>query len=458
MFLDGFRSQLHVSVPRVSQWARPTRRWLVWLVPLFATMLAVGVAVAAADPYWSGTTPMDISHSSLYRSWQPAIAAGSSGLIVVAWSDQQPGGGPQDRDIYYTKFPYDNGYSWSLPVAIAETADMSRLPDVLIVGDRVFVTWCDQVESTAPYTATIREAEIGSGVVRRVPAPFSSVPTRSSVAAGAGMLHVVFAGGTETKVPDVYHAMRPLTATVWPTATVAYTHTALYGSWDPMLAVGPDGKTLHVVWEERASSTQRTIMYMHGVVNDNDVNWTPPALLSPGITLSVWPVIAADSGGNLHVVWGEQVGTGQERRHYMWYRRYAAGGSWSAATRIDPEPVRVNERNPTDSTPSLTLMDRGNQVTVCIAWHGFREGQLAEEVLLSCSRDGGQSWPPPQNMSRSGGAEELSIRPSITFDVWGQLHGVWQEHRESMGNDLVDDYQVYYSHALSKVFLPFVGR
>jgi hypothetical protein len=371
--------------------------------------------------------------------------------MVVVWSDQQVDGEPQDRDIY-TTFSHDDGRTWSPAVVITETAGTSGLPDALIVGDRVFVAWCDQ-ESTDPRITTIYEAEIGTGATRRIPGPFSSIPTRPSLATGAGRLHVVFSGGGTGNIPDIYYAMRPLAATAWPTATIVYTHTGT-GSWNPMLAVGPDGKTLHVVWEERTSSIQRAIMYMRGAVNGDNVEWTVPLKLSTGITLSVWPAIAADASGNLHVVWGEQ----QERQHYIWYVRYeAASDAWSAAMRIDPEPVSVNERNPTDSTPSLALMEQGNQVTVCVVWHGFREGEFAEEVLLSCSQDGGQSWLPPQSMSRSDGPEEISIRPSITFNAAGQLHGVWQEHKSSMGSNVVDAYQVYYSHALNyKKFLPFV--
>jgi hypothetical protein len=450
-------SRLRAHPPGVAKWTRSPHWRLAWLVALLAAGLMVGVSVAATDADWEGTEPKDISDSPLNRAWQPVIAAGPSGRMVVAWSDQRLEGGP--RSIY-TASSDDNGRTWSTPMVVMDTADKSRLPGTVVVGDQAFVAWYDQA-STYPYTTVTYEAEVATQAVRRIPQPPSSTSTRPSLAAGAGKLHIVFSGGTLNK-PDIRYAMRPLTATAWLTATVVHTHTHTgTGSWNPALATSSEGEMLHIVWEERASLSERAIMYMRGSVNGDGVDWTSPLTLSAGITLSLWPAIAADSGENLHVVWVEQVGTGglQKRDQYIRYARYeAASGSWSTATRVDPEPVRVNERNPTDSTPSLTLLDTGDQVTVCVAWHGFRAGEHiepAEEVLLSCSREGGQSWAAPVNMSRTSGAEAISILPSITFDAMGQLHGVWQER---VGESAIFDYQIYHARALSRVFLALVAR
>jgi hypothetical protein len=457
VLLGNFSSRRRNAPPTTSRRTRPAHRWLAWLVVLLATALLGGVPVAAADPGWGGTEPENISHSPLNWAWQPVIAAGPPGWMVVAWSDQWSEGG--SRNIY-TASSDDNGRTWSAPTAVTETGDASFLPDALIVGDQVFVAWCDQ-STTYPHTTTTYEAEVVTRAIRRIPGPPSSTSTRPHLGAGAGRLHVVFSAGASNK-PDICHAMRPLTAAAWPTATVVHTHTHTgTGSWNPALALSPEGEAVHVVWEERASRSERAIMYMRGAIVGDDVDWTSPLTLSTGITLSVWPAIAADSGGNLHVVWGEQVGTGflHERKHHARYRRYdAASGLWLPATRIDPEPVYVNERNPTDSTPSLTLLERGGQTIVCVVWHGFRKDEYvepAEEVLLSCSRDGGQSWADPQNVSRSPGAEAISILPSVTFDGSGQLHSVWQERA---GESAIFDYQIYHAHGLSLVFLPLVMR
>lgn len=447
--------------PGTNEWARPARWRLAWLFALLAVGLVAGVSVAASDPDWDGTEPENISMSALNLARQPVIAGGPSGRMAVAWSDLRSG---ETRRNIYAVLSDDNGHTWSAaPEAVARTADDSLLPDALAVGDRNFVAWVDRDPPAAVYEA--ERTGTGTWEKRRIPSPVPLSAMWPCLAAGAGRLHVVFNAGGRNQ-PDILYAARPLAAAAWPTATVVYTHTGT-GSWFPKLAIGPDESTLHMVWEERASVDVRAIMYMSGTVNGAGVDWSSPLTLSAGTTLSLWPDIVADSDGNLHVVWGEQVGTGAvyQREQYVRYARYdAASGLWSIKEGpIDLNPVKVNELRPTDIAPSLALLESGRasgdkQVTVCVAWYGFREGgqvEPAEEVLLSCSENGGQSWPPPQNVSRSPGQDEISIAPSIAFDSWGRLHSVWEEH---VGDSVIYNYEIFHTYALSKVFLPFMMR
>ncbi len=464
-------SRLSAPPPGVNEWARPAHWRLAWLIALLAVGLVAGVSFAAcgeasassveppsrtacgepsrtaSDPDWDGIEPENISNSGPDKARQPVIAADPSGRLVIVWSDQRSEG--TQRNIYAV-LSDDNGHTWSAtPEAVAETEDDSLLPDALVVGDRIFVAWVDGNPPTAVYEA--ERTETGNWEARHIPSPVPLSAMRPRLAAGGGRLHVVFNAGGGNQ-PDILYAARPLTATAWPTATVVYTHTGT-GSWYPVLAAGPDEDTLHMVWEERAASDIRAIMYMSGTVNGADVNWTSPLTLSTGITLSVWPSIVADSSENLHVTWGKQIGTGgvEQREQYVHYARYdAASGCWSIGGEpIDLDSVKVNEFRPTDITPSLALLERDDQVTVCVVWHGFRAGEQvepAEEVLLSCSRDGGLSWPSPQNVSRSPGENEISIAPSIAFDAQGRLHSAWEEH---VGSSVVYNYEVYHTYALS---------
>lgn len=457
----GREVRSRISPPGMRNWIRLAYwRW-VWLVPLLAALSVIGVSAASMDPDWHGTEPENLSSSALDLARQPVIAGSSSGQMVAAWSDQRSEG--LDRNIYVV-LSDDNGSTWSgTPEEVARTADSSLLPDTLIDGDQVFVSW---VEGNPP--AAVYEAErTGNGTWEKRSIPSAVTPSAMwpRLASGAGKLHMVFNAGSGNQ-PDILYAARSLNATAWPTATVVYTHTGT-GSWYPKLAIGPDEDTLHLVWEERASLDVRAILYMSGTVNVADVSWTSPITLSTGITLSVWPDIVADSDGNLHVAWGEQVGTGavEAREQYVRYARYdAAVGAWSLkAEPVDPNPVKVNELRPTDITPRLALLEESQadgdvQTTVCVAWHGFREGvqtEPAEEVLLSCSEDGGQSWPSPRNVSRSPGEDMISIGPSIVFDMWGNLHMVWEEH---VGDSVVHNYEIYHSQGLSRIYLPFVMR
>ena len=367
------------------------------------------MTVSAGDPDWAGTGAVDVSQSPLDLAWQPVLAAGMSGRMVVAWSDQRSDA--ESRSVY-SVISDDNGRSWSAPDVVSSSIQSSRFPDVVLAGDRVFLAWLSG--SGPPYE--LFEKELGSQTARHILSrqerPLTETAPRMCVQ--GGKLHVVFNGG-RYNIPDILYASRPLTAASWPTGTVIITHTAAHGSWNPALAADPDGETLHLVWEEYTSSTRRTIMYARGAEELGSMAWTPPIVLSGGITLSLQPAIEADTLGNLHVVWTEQVGAGSQRKQYVRYRRYDVDtGSWMAnSARIDPQPVRVNSLNPTDVAPDLVSL--GTDVeTVCVAWHGFREQEMewdAEEVIVSCTRDGGQSWPVPRNVSRTPGETGILTNP-----------------------------------------------
>jgi len=435
-------------------------RGLVWLLPLPLALLAVGAVIAATDPYWPGTLPSNLSNSPQDMARQPDVASGASGHMVAVWGDQRTAT-ETAAGIWniYTASSSDSGHTWSAPQVVSETAEESLLPAVLTVGDRDLVAWVDHDPAHVIY-----EAEIGQSAVRAVPLPgaFRQTNTRPFLAASEDRVYLAFNGSiTPTTIPDIFVTSRLLTETTWATATVVYTHTAINGSWYPALAPSPDGKTLHLVWEERTTMHRRAILYITGTVSGADVDWHYPAVeLSTGITNAIYPNIAVDSAGDVHVVWGEVIGTGfpYEQDQYVRYVRYdVAGGQWlSPSVRIDDDLIRVNKDKPTYIAPSLALFG-GGDVKLCVSWHGFREGGSVEEVLVNCSEDGGDSWGATQNVSRSAGDDwSVSILPSIAFDALGRLHSVWQERA---GDDLFEDYEIYWSRELEHLlFLPLVVR
>lgn len=441
---------------------RRAARGLAWLPALLLAVLAAGAAVAASDPGWAGTRPVNLSNGPLDRAGKPDVAASSAGRMAVVWSDQRV---ESEENNIYALVSDDEGHTWSpTPISIAPTTLSSYRPDVVITGTRAFVVWYDQEEGVAHggvlITATVREMEIGSGVSSTIPCPVpdapSNIPARPRLAVGGGRLHAVLNAGRGGGGSHIGHASRALTESVWPTARRVYTSTSALGSWEPALAVGADGSTLYLVWEEN----REKILFLTGTVSGPDVAWasTPFTVSGEGAT-PLRPDIAVDSTGNVHVVWAEDVGAEEYQEQYVRYRRYdVSDGSWTTpAVRVDPSPVKVNSTNPTYVTPRLALREEGDQVTMCVTWHGYREGQEAEEVLLSCSADGGESWQAPRNVSRSSTDPlKISILPSLAFDASGRLHVAWEER---VGDDIYNDYEIYYARELErKIHLPLVTR
>ncbi|MEA3339478.1 MAG: hypothetical protein U9R15_05875, partial [Chloroflexota bacterium] len=404
-------------------------------------------SIAATDPDWHGTTPENISLSPENRAWQPDILIDTAERAIVVWSEERSG----SRNIYFTE---DVAGNWTMSQVISATASPSQYPDVLAVGDEVFVAWVDGTFSTTIYEA--RKTASTPWEASQIPSPGSGGAI-VRLAGGAGRLHALFNDFSDAKI---YHTSRALTAGSWPEATPIYTSTA-WGAWFPALATSTDGQTLHAAWQDQKSNDQIVITYMSGVVNGASIDWSPAITLSTEIAQSRLPDIEVDSEGDVHVVWGEP-GSEDKNEQYVRYTRYNdAADSWSTPVRIDSVPVRVNTDNPTYIAPRLALWEGGNQVKICVAWYGFRTSDSsAEDVLLRCSQDGGEAWSSAtENVSRSRDAVEvgwgISFLPAAAFNTSGQLHLAWQERA---GSQATTDYEIYHSRVQHLVYLPLVMR
>ena len=431
----------------------------LWIVTLLLLGLTTGVVVVAQTtiPNWWGTEPTNISGDLPIQSWQPVIASDpSSGLLVVAWSNPPSEGA---KNNIYTSHSTDNGYSWSDPTEIIATAMDSFKPDLTIAQDQIFVTWAEAEEASTPIIYEAERTPSTSWEIHQIPISQSlDISARPHLAIGGGKLHIVF---SDEKDANILYVARPITANTWMTATTIYTHTVSneYSRY-PVLAVAPDGQTLHLVWQESTFDTgEDVIKYMQGQASGDSVVWGPVDILSQRNQDMVEPDIVIDSGGNVHVIWVEVGALGTDEQ----YIRYThnTGGSWMTPTmRIDPDQVRVHDSLPYFVTPKIAAWGAGEQMALCVVWHGYRTDDViegaTEEILATCSYDMGNSWPPPKNVSHSSANDwSFSINPSIAFDIAGQLQVVWQEHAV---DGLAQDYQIYYSHAVNVIFLPLIVR
>ncbi len=420
-----------------------------------------GLVIAATDPDWASTEPTNISQSDTVSTWEPAIGAGPSGQITVAWPDISSGS--SIRDIYAASSD-DWGRNWDPPTRVLATADASQLPHVVTTGndpERTFAVWADR--NVNNNTFRIYEAELGGGS-RQVPLPSADSPsgitTGPRLAASSDTrLHVVFNAGRSGS-SHILYSSRMLADAEWPSATRIYT--SAYGvSWFPALAVRSDaeGVKLHVVWEQMGETIG--VKYKQGTANGPEVDWTDAIALSDPNISSVKPDIAVSSNGDVHIVWGE---AGTDRDYYVRYCRYDPIEGCSDSRRVDSRAVYVNEISPSQSAPRLALWEKHSEVLLCVAWPGFRDREAVspeEDVLVSCSQDGGQNWKSPQRMSAFHPGvpedEHPSVRPNLVFDASGTLHAAWQQRRVDIASKITY-YQIYYAHSLNQVFLPLVIR
>jgi len=428
------------------------------LVAMAAVALTTSIVVAATDPDWVGTAPRNISQSEMDKALHPAVAAGPSGQIAIAWNDTPSG--ESKPDIFVAR-SYDQGRSWGSSTRVSTTAAKTRLPDAIVLGNKIIVAWTEKWSNNDKTTFTVNEAEAGKSS-HLIPVPEADTPSDIStgprLAAGPGRLHVVFNAGYDygNEGSHIFHSSRALTDKTWPEANRIDTFSDQSISWFPALAISPDGKDLHVVWE-RLASTGRTVWYARGTLGDTSVTWASSREL-PSSGASVKPDVVVSSNDGVHVVWGEE---GEEPLSYrIRYCLYDPSRNVCSHSKlVDQELVYINAINPTEPGPRLSLWEDESQIRLCVTWHGFREGN-AEDALLSCSPDGGVTWKSPRTMSAFSDVEALdrdpSIRPSIAFDPFGTLHGVWQQRVDIVGAEPY--YEIYYAHTVNRVFLPLTIR
>ena len=401
---------------------------------LLATVGVVLLLGLLAPEAAAGTTPpVNLSGSGSGARF-PALARAADGTLCAAWSDKRDG-------VWniYSACSVNNGQSWGAPGRVAFTSLESTYPVVLFSGTVPLVFW---TENNANEVFTIYQ-KTDTDVEVAVPGILLPIPRPSVARAADGSLHMVFANRPTPGQPgDIYYTRRPASGG-WLSATVIFTHTFL-GSMDPRIAVGPEG-TLHVVWRETPSLSGDEIRYMTGTVGAGGaVTWSPSVTASDVVSLAWGPDIAVAPNGSVHIVWTEKSG----ENRYLAYARFSARGERIPPRRLGG-PFSVNQNNPYHLAPAIAATGE----RVCIAWNSVPEGASAEDVFLNCSEDGGETWSPPENLSRT---PAMSLRPSIAIAPDGSVHVVWQEFS---GTNYDTDYRVYYTRWLPhSVYLPLVMR
>lgn len=401
-------------------------------------------SMSESEGFWlHWTTPVEISGSD--KATWPTVGTVDGQTLYAAWSD----GRSTPRDIYYARST-DGGENWGSAQPVVGTANDSLRPSAVMSGSTLWLAWAD---NTVGLEHEIYGLALGSGSPTLVPNGHKITAVPQLALGLGGELHMVLHGGTSTN-PDILYTRRAAGATAWPATTVVFANTD-NGSWNPSLAVSADGQVAHLVWEQVlrgiGGSKESEIRYMRGQRSGQDMTWGTPITLSVGITTSVRPAIAVGTGSTVHVVWSERMLDGVN--HIRYSRSTNGGVGWSMPPiRLNPDPVNANQLSPTEIDPAVAVTPSG---AVCAAWHGFLPGGQDEDVYLTCSTDGGQSWErSPINVSRN--PDTLSIRPALAVGSDGLLHLAWQEH---VGGDILEDYRVLYVHSIPyAVHLPIVLR
>jgi len=432
----------------------------------FALFIAIGLFLsvhltlkaAYEDPAWShGEAPRQLSANEGYNRYS-SMALSDQGTIGVVWARLSPSdmSGTGTRWLTLTQRTAD---AWGPAITVRQAITNIIAPALVYQGTDWHVAW---IEGKPPGASRLLASSAGQTTPQVVHTNLYLYPA-PMLAHAANGVHMVYAASSSSSELDrgnIYYTFYPNGGNAWTTPTLLITSSQVItpgvpGSiWRVRMATNPTGTEIHLVWEQHiyAVKTAYEVWYVKGTCNNGNVVLGTPKRLSPSGQFASYPDIALDRQGGVHVVWTEMLEpltnpVGQ----YINYRKNLGTG-WSIPTRIDSQMAVASNLNPTYIQAALAA---GSQ-RICVAWHGSRDKNNKEELLLTCSPNRGESWQTTVNVSNT--PEQLSLFPSIIIDAQEIVTMNWLESRTT---NWLYDYEVYVRHEkarLFKLYLPITLR
>jgi hypothetical protein len=192
--------------------------------------------------------------------------------------------------------------------------------------------------------------------------------------------------------------IQPLTGQTW-TSAKRLTWTA-NSSFDPKVTADTNNN-IHIVWQENMGSGE--IFYKKST--DGGASWITKRLTwNPGASYS--PVIVTDSNDNIHVTWYEDYLNVE-----IFYKKSTNGGTTWTQKQLTWAGGSYN--------PDIAV-DSNNHIH--IVWEGGMSGNF--EIYYKKSVDGGSSWTQKRLTWNSG----ISQNSAIAVDKNDNIHIVWHDY------------------------------
>jgi len=176
----------------------------------------------------------------------------------------------------------------------------------------------------------------------------------------------------------------------------------------PTMAIGVDG-TIHIAWWEVRGEGVMVIVYSS---SRDGANWSRPYDVSDGRLSSMFPSIAVDPKGVVHLVWMQK----QDQGFDVLYSSLSEG-SWSP-------PENISNSEGISQRPKIVTDSKGK---THVLWYDNRRGSF---VLYHSWRTG-EKWHRPKN---AGLVEwfitddpEFGLAAGLAVDSNDNLHVVWTD-------------------------------
>jgi hypothetical protein len=338
---------------------------------------------------------------NLKTSAYTSIAVDSNDNIYVVWYQTLI----NNTEIYLVKSS-DAGSTWGTLQRLTWMAGYSNCPDITVDPfDNLHIVWYDNAsgENEIYYKSSSDGGTTWSPPTRLTWMAGSSFNPRIR-ADSKGYIHIVWVDNKPGH-NEIYYKRSSDGGTNWTGANRL--------TWFPTSSLAPSlaidfSDNLHVVWPHSVSGA---IEIYYKKSTDPGINWTISKRLT-WVNNNLWkPWIAADSKGNLRLVWHGNPSGNDE----IYFRSSTDGGTtWTS-------PLRITWNSGYSNSPVIIpLSDR----SLHIVWGDDFIGN--KELYYKQSSDGGTSWYGLTRLTYNSGDSNFPAMAKETNT--NSLHVVWQDN------------------------------
>lgn len=370
----------------------------------------------------------------------PDITVDSEGNIHVVWEDNR-NSGTTYSDVYYSRST-DGGQSFETNIRVND--DMTNkgqgIPVVTVNEDlEVFVAWndCrDYVDGSHPrgvYFAKSEDQGQSFGESIKV----NDVP---------GALGITVRGVAITSYgeKDVYVAWEDTRNVDGPTGEDIYFAKSVDSgeSFEANVRVSDDEEratqfvvsldaddegNIYIAWQDTRDRPEDYYEVYFSKSTDGGFSFSPNLRISDveGFVYSGHPSIAADSFGNVYIVWQD------DRNPSQGYDIYMAKSTDGGESFGDNVIIGEDLADMSQVDPDVAVNSFGD---IYVVWQGWSDGD--NDIYSAFSTDGGETFRKSIKVNDHDGGHQH--HPRIAVDQEGIPHVVWKDERDDYGD-------IYYS-------------
>ncbi|GEM_PF-1847220 len=366
-------------------------------------------AALAAPPGWGGDIRLTIDNRA---SNAPVIKTDSVGNSHVVWVDGTSGSG--NEELYYTKLDR-NGATLIEDIRLTNAPGSSLAPRMAIAtDDTIHLVWHD----TRTGVSQLYYRKLDANGTTLVPDTVFTASVRDSDFASivfdqSGNLHVVWLNQGANGREEIYYTKLSSEGVTLVDDRVLLPNVGFF-IYPPKIAADAGGN-FHMVWSESRSGTRQTY---YAKFDGNGNRLTPNDIQLTAVTGTNFaddPSLAVDFSQNVHVVWRDSRSGNEE----IYYTKLDSNG----VTLIDD--TRLTVADGPSRSPTIVVDPSGIPQVV---WHDFRDGITNGEIYYaSLNPDGTVSGTARLTVDQS-----RSESPSFTVDGAGGKHIVWVDYRDGI--------------------------